>query len=90
MQKKVTILTGWQVLVAFLLFTTWIAGDFVLLSKVDTSVLDCLGGGGSRRSSTFETLVCHPLLLGEGVYGWLTVAWFWAPIFVLVWWLRRS
>ena len=82
-------LSSWHIVGVVIFLVVWSAGDFLLLTMVDTAVLDCLGvEGRSRRTNVFETLVCHPLLLGEGPAGWLLVAWFWVPIVVLVWWLR--
>jgi hypothetical protein len=90
MAEPITV-KGWQVAIGFLAFVLWIAGDFVWLSMVDHARLDCLATDG-RSARRMETIVCTPLLLGQGVVGWLAFLWIWGPpVAMLLWfrWLRR-
>ena len=84
-ERPTIILKGWQVAVAAGLLILWFVGDYVLLSMLDASALDCLASD-TRSSRKVEAFVCSPQLLGEGALGWITFLWMWGPLAALVIW----
>ena len=89
-ERPTIILKGWQVAAAASLLLVWFVGDYLLLSMLDASALDCLASD-TRSSRKVEAFVCSPQLLGEGALGWITFLWMWGPVAVLaIWFVTRK
>ena len=87
MTKSVT-LSSWQFAGGIILLIAWISGDYLFLSAMDASALDCLPGDG-RMARKLEAVVCSPKLIGEGWLGLAALLWMWGPLVALWLWLRR-